>query len=391
MTDEYQITVIQSCPELLGIEREWRQFLAEGVQGNNLFNDPAHIALQLEKEPTLKLCVFIIRKQERICCVAPCYQQDFRLKLQFSVLTLMAWSVPTLKVFGGEFIIAADESSPRLCYAALFEFLERMRSQYGLLMVESLDVRTELWKFCSNELGLQGHFRCFLTSSQIDDVHQIRLPHTYEALMMSRSSKTNRNLRYYTRKLVQQRGARLERITEVSQVPIFLQHLDRVYRECWQGRRNGFHSRNTEAQLRYFSGLARQGWLRSYLLDGNDGPLAYVIGYQYDGVYYFYETGFDEASEDLSPGSVLLHLMLEDLFQNHTPQLFDFLLGDQAYKRSYSNTHHGAASLYLAPRNRWRFILGLQAGIFNVERLLRTILRKLKLDGAVRKALKHNA
>jgi len=125
--------------------------------------------------------------------------------------------------------------------------------------------------------------------------------------------------------------------------------------------------------------------LRSYLLTLNDLPIAFALGYQYDGAYYFLETGFRQAWADSGPGTALMHLFFEDLFLHNSPKVLDFIQGDQTYKRSFSNRQRGTASLYVAPHNRWRTILWVQSLLHAMSRLAVRTLNALKIDRVLRK------
>lgn len=61
------------------------------------------------------------------------------------------------------------------------------------------------------------------------------------------------------------------------------------------------------------------------------------------------------------------------------------MIGDQPYKRSFSNREQNAASVYLAPRNRWRMILQVQSVLHAISRVMVRSLIALKLDRASRK------
>jgi CelD/BcsL family acetyltransferase involved in cellulose biosynthesis len=141
------------------------------------------------------------------------------------------------------------------------------------------------------------------------------------------------------------------------------------------------------AETRFLSEIAERGWLRCYVLRNDQRPFAFALGYQYNGVYYFVETGFVQRDARYGPGIVLMQMFIEDLFRRNTPQLFDYLQGDQGYKRSFSNAQHKVNSLLLAPRNRWRRILTVQRGLFAAERWGRSVVTLLKLDRSLRRFL----
>jgi CelD/BcsL family acetyltransferase involved in cellulose biosynthesis len=164
--------------------------------------------------------------------------------------------------------------------------------------------------------------------------------------------------------------------------------LDHVFRDTWQAKTFGYTPRDTGPQRRYLCGIAERGWLRSYLLVNDQRPIAFGLGYQYDNVYYFAETGFVQDFSDYGPGTVLMHLFIEDFYHVRRPEILDFGLGDAAYKRSFGNVRREAAAVYLVPSGRWRLVIALQRAIYAVESKVRRLLIALRLDRAVRKLLK---
>jgi CelD/BcsL family acetyltransferase involved in cellulose biosynthesis len=149
---------------------------------------------------------------------------------------------------------------------------------------------------------------------------------------------------------------------------------------------NGYAPRNTQEYLRFLTHIAECGWLRSYaLVVDEERPIAYVLAFQYDDVFYFLETGYLQSWKEASPGAVLTFLMLEDLFLDNRPHVVDFLIGDQSYKRSFSNRTQHAASVYLAPPNHWRLVLRAQAVLHKVSRVMVRSLEALHLDRPLRR------
>jgi CelD/BcsL family acetyltransferase involved in cellulose biosynthesis len=380
----YETQLIESLAELRALEPEWRQFLAGGVSGSNFFNDPIHVALHLELEPQLAPLIVVLRRDGRIHCIAPFFVHDRRLRIEFSVIKLAAPRVPTLTVCGGQFILA-HIADAECCFQAIFEYLWSRRTKLGLVYLEYLPLATSLWQYCHTSSVGRSKFGVFLASSRIDTIHQIDFPATYDEFLKTLSYDTRRKLRRYTRRLQESAQLRLERIDEPDQVPRFLDHVDQIFRDTWQAIANGYYPRNTTPYVRYISQISRAGFLRSYVLTNNDDPIAFALGYQYDGVYYFLETGYTQAWADFGPGIVLMHLFFEDLCSHDKPQLLDFIGGDQPYKRSFSTSQRSAASIYLAPPNRWRLVLRGQQILNFLSRCSVRGLTALRLDRAFRK------
>ncbi len=379
--------VIKSLGALQGVLTEWQHFLGDGVQGNNLFNDPAHIELRLRTENHTIPWIVILRRGGRIRCIAPCYLCDGPFVVQLSVVKLASFRAKQLKIFGDDFIVALEEDT-KVCFDLIFETLRRQPTLFQFVLIDKLIAETPLWEYCQANCHGDRGFRLYLASPQLEKLHKIRIEAEHDHYMASLSPKTRQNLRRTARKLCEDHQARLERITAPEQVPRFLEQLDEVFRDTWQAKTFGYQPRNTDAQLRYLHSIAQLGWLRSYLLSNDQGPIAYDLAFQYGDTFYAEEIGFAQAWADYGPGSVLMHLFIEDLHHHQPPKHLDFGVGDAPYKRSFSNFEQVAASVFLVPRNRWRLIMALQRGLNAVDRNVRKVLIALKLDRVVRKLLK---
>jgi CelD/BcsL family acetyltransferase involved in cellulose biosynthesis len=64
--------------------------------------------------------------------------------------------------------------------------------------------------------------------------------------------------------------------------------------------------------------------------------VAYRFGFRFSGVYYDWNLGFDPGFRHLSPGAVLLARQIDHYRAVGSPAIYDFLLGDEQYKRSWA-------------------------------------------------------
>jgi CelD/BcsL family acetyltransferase involved in cellulose biosynthesis len=91
------------------------------------------------------------------------------------------------------------------------------------------------------------------------------------------------------------------------------------------------------ARERFFRRLAGQpGWRTDYLATPN-GATACLFGFAENGDYYLYNSSFDPALSAGSPGLVVLTSMIEHAI-GEAFSLFDFLKGDEDYKRRLGAT-----------------------------------------------------
>jgi CelD/BcsL family acetyltransferase involved in cellulose biosynthesis len=170
----------------------------------------------------------------------------------------------------------------------------------------------------------------------------------------------------------------------------FLNDVESIFRDSWQAKTYyGSETKNSDAEIARLEYIARLGWLRCYLLASDLGPLAFQIGYSYDNTYYASDFAFAREWAHLGPGAVLMHLMLQDLFEFDPPEVVDLGAGEAPQKQTFRASPREVVDLCLVPRNRWRFLLAVQRGLSVIEGAVRTALVQTGLANTVRRLLKH--
>jgi CelD/BcsL family acetyltransferase involved in cellulose biosynthesis len=77
-------------------------------------------------------------------------------------------------------------------------------------------------------------------------------------------------------------------------------------------------------------------WLDLVFLKLNGRIIAYYLGFMYDNIVYFWNTGFDPEFSKVSPGKLLLHHWIKESFADGYRE-FDFMVGEESYKRQWTS------------------------------------------------------
>jgi hypothetical protein len=149
------------------------------------------------------------------------------------------------------------------------------------------------------------------------------------------SSKSRYNLRWLTRRYPSTLRC-FEREDEVEEL---LQAAAEVSRKSWQHQRVGVRVAVTAEAFDTWRWIARQGAMRCYVLSMQDRPVAFGLGLQWRGTYYYEETGFDGSLRAESPGRTQLVRMLDDMVARNCPERFDFGFADTDFKEFFGNRH----------------------------------------------------
>ncbi|MSP61009.1 MAG: GNAT family N-acetyltransferase [Myxococcales bacterium] len=383
----YEVTLQRSAVDVARLVPEWEAFLATDAAEHCFFQYPVLVqqALGDPRQPC-EPCIVVARRGGRIRALAPFRLEATRFHLRFSVLRVGSLPMRALKLAGDRLIVARGEDVGA-CHAAIFAAIAASKIGFDLVALESVTVPGDLWDFFATPAG---PFRLIPAAARMQKVRQLRLDGTFDDYLAAMNAKTRMKFRRRTRKFRKDFDEQVElrSVTRAEDVRPFLDAVDAIFPSTWQARVSGTRPRNGATDVASLEEIARRGWLRSYLLFCRARPVAFVLGYQYHGVYHHDETGYDQALSAHGPGTVLNQLLVEELFARDRPRLLDFGFGDNEYKRILGNVEHDACAAWLVADLRWRALIGLQRGINGVYDRVRSELVRRGLDARVRDLLK---
>ena len=197
-----------------------------------------------------------------------------------------------------------------------------LRSNPDAIYVNNVKTDSFFWDYLQNSTLIRRSFQFYNRNGSLP--HQlIRLNGTFESYMKKFSAKTRKN-RFREIRLLRERGnVQLMRVTKASEIDAFLEAACEISKRTWQFDL-GWGLRDPDILRTKLQFLAQRGWLRSYLLKCGDIPCSFILGQQYGSRFYTEFAGVDPAWRSHSVGSVILLLVLEDLFKENSPQFYDF-------------------------------------------------------------------
>jgi CelD/BcsL family acetyltransferase involved in cellulose biosynthesis len=225
-----------------------------------------------------------------------------------------------------------------------------------------------------------------------DVLHEVEIDGTFEHYLSRWSSKSRYNLRRAARNVTSRNTAAVLHVaTRPEEMRPFLTEAAAISRETYQSRLLQSGLDDNDDAARQMEALALQGMARGYLLRDQGRAIAFAWC-EGSGDRLRYEViGYREETAQLSPGSVLLYLILEELFALGRFRVLDFGVGDAPYKRLFGTRCVEYTDAYLFPptmRNRARLrslqgINALSAGVglllerMGVKERARHLLRRL--------------
>jgi CelD/BcsL family acetyltransferase involved in cellulose biosynthesis len=165
------------------------------------------------------------------------------------------------------------------------------------------------------------------------------LPSSYDDYLAT----IGKSLRYDVKKLdkmvFKEGKARIDRVPH-GETQRGLDYLFELHKARWRKRRlPGAFLAGTMRFHREWAELAqRQGWLWLSVLRLEDRPIGAIYAMNLGLTTYYYQAGFDPDQGAVSPGTLLVASSIRRSIDEGT-QRFDFLRGDEGYKRRWKPQH----------------------------------------------------
>jgi hypothetical protein len=295
-----------------------------------LASSPVGSSLVEPRYPWFEHCFVQGRAAEDVCLPDPSGKSETvrltigrrTLHCQLGELTLASLPLRVAQLFDYTGL-PNDEAG----YDRLFAYLST-RKLDGVYL-QSVGVESFAWNYLNRSPRIRDSYRVY--SPQGPRPHWlVRIRGEFESYLQRLSPKTRKNRLREIRMLRKRGDLRLIRVQETPEVEGFLRVAYAISQKTKKFRRFGWGvaARDPVLLRQELQRLARSGYLRSYLLTCDTTPCAFVLGEQSDSRFRPVAAGVDPAWKSESAGSVLLMLVLEDLFKENSPEFYD--LGSSA-------------------------------------------------------------
>lgn len=290
---------------------------------------------------------FLQGDRQHPCGYAPFFVHPGMLTYCFGEATLFRVPVRRYAMQGAP--LCKDSSS----LAGLFKPLREAIGARGVVFFESVRADSPL----ANLLTLPGSsiYKLFhvVPYGPIYTRRLIELPTgaQFEDYLRTLGSESRKDARRTRKNFNVKAGGvvTLVRYTEPEHVGELAAALAQVSRKTYQYHLLGLGLEDTPEQVAYLQKMAVHGWLKAYVLQIDDKPVAFQLGYHDRYTYYAHHVGYDPAISKLQPGIYLHTEVMADLLADGICR-FDFLAGDSLYKQRMSNTSREERHYYLIPR-----------------------------------------
>jgi CelD/BcsL family acetyltransferase involved in cellulose biosynthesis len=350
------------------IQEPWKALCHSSGNLEVLYQSPEWFEHVAQIEPGKKQLLIVVRDDSgAVVGVAPLGRQETELDFAVGARSVGRIHLPSLVLLGAEPPMASEAALSERLLSALEA--ETGRDEILVLPMVARDspFRRHL------DAWLRARRDLFAYSPAVPGAgltHSLTLESTFEKYLTEHfDSKARRNIKRRVKLLGERLGpVRMQRYAAPDDVVPFLTQVKPVAEASWQHVTVGPHfaaSENWEERLR---DLARRGILRSYILFAGDRACAFVLGYEYAGVFYHVKTGYDRSLAKLAPGIGILYLLLEELGKAGRRVRINYGFGDADYKRDFGNVHLDRDQVLLMRRNArnlacWGLHASFRAGV----------------------------
>lgn len=165
------------------------------------------------------------------------------------------------------------------------------------------------------------------------------LPDTYDAYLATLSKSLRYDVRRLEKSLFKEGRATVEQVTE-DEIGLGLDILFEQHKKRWKkrGQPGAFLGRSQKFHHEWASQAIRQDWLWLGILRLDGDPIGAIYAMRLADTCYYYQAGFDPSKGSISPGTLLVAATIRRSIDEGLAH-FDFLRGDEPYKRRWKPQH----------------------------------------------------
>lgn len=369
MNEELVVSAAGSVAEVEAVRGPWESF-----QAHPNVDIDFYLTILSLREEILRPQVLLCRRNERTeaMFIGRVEENHFRVKLGYRTLYKQRVRMLVI-VHGGLLGDVSDENSK----AVVAEIRRMLRQgEIDVALFSNIPKDSPLYKEALKQPGVLCR-----DYSPRSGLHWVAsLPKAADQFFARLKSKQRSGIRRVEKRLRRDYPNRVthrcfQNIDEVGQL---CNDVEAVAKKTYQrGLGAGFIADEEHRQRLLFA--AKKGWLCAFVTYIADQPCAFWIGTHYRETFHFDFTGFDPAFRKYEPGTLLFHIMIQELCSRGVERV-DFGFGDALYKQRYGDTSWIESSVFVFAPN-WN---GLRLAIARLaadrtSRLGRSLLKKLKI------------
>lgn len=238
-------------------------------------------------------------------------------------------------------------------------------------------------------LSRAGRYLCYVPLQYHHCYIDLRM--SFDDYQKKFSSKTRSTINRKIRKYTEHCGGSLvwRAFRQSEEVPEFFRLALAVSKLTYQEKLLDAGLPDSPEFISQARSLAARQCLRAYILFDGERPVSYLYCPVQDGVAIYAYLGYDPAYMNLSVGTVLQWLALEQMFNDGDLKYFDFTEGQSDHKRLFATHQRHCANVFLVHDSlRNRAILHGQLSMDRFSSWLGRTLDRLGIKSRVRRLIR---
>lgn len=204
--------------------------------------------------------------------------------------------------------------------------------------------RTAVQRF-PRGLSRQGDWLCY--SPRQERLYVVDIAGSFDEYLQRRSAKSRQNLKRSVKRFLDGNADAFQVVTAPEDMQAFHREAVGISRQTYQTQLLGAGLPDNAAFLQSMQDKAAMGEARGYLLRDQGQAVAFAWCAARGSTLVYEVIGYRPELADRSPGTVLLYLILEDLFALGRYPVLDFGPGHAFYKEAFATRHTDFADAYL--------------------------------------------
>jgi hypothetical protein len=371
-----QVLVLTSVEELEVVRGFW--------QKNQYFpySDIDHYIYELKNDPDIirpHVVVFLKNNQPELLVAGRITRTCFNWKLGY--INLASQKALSLEIIQGAIIGKITDLALRLSIGQILETLQKGEADVAVFM--EIEADGEVNKSLS---AASPSYSKDLTPELLTHF-KLKLENSYDEYFKGRSKNTKKIIKNYANRLEKKfpNKIKLRCYKTPEEVDRAITDADSIAAQTYQ-RRIGVSLKDTPELRSKWNFLAKNGWLRVYVLYLEGKPCAFWSGVVYRNSYVSVFTGFDPDLSYYHPGQHLLIRMIQTFCANGQVKQIWFGQGEADYKRRFSNTCATQLDIFLfSPKFKGQRLRWTKASIKVVSNFAKKILTRLNISQKLKK------
>lgn len=238
-------------------------------------------------------------------------------------------------------------------------------------------------------IGRYGNFIRYIRYRDV--LYYVELTGNFDSYLKKFSAKTRQNLSRSVRRFIERTPGSnaCEIYTSPSEMHRFQAEASAISKETYQTLLLDSGLPASPDFLKRMISLAEQGNARGYLLRDGDRAIAFAWCRRKGKTMVYDTIGYLPECANMSPGTVLLYLILENVFKDGGANIFDFGPGEAQYKSMFATHRREFVDTYLFRSTLRNYLVtSLHYGLSSLSSLIGAALDRVGVKKHIKQLIR---